>query len=158
MQLRYDDDFLESAVFICTKGKRPGISSLQIHRFHRERDKLYSILDPDERNAAFFKLHAEWFCEWGLEELLLSVNHFPLLFKELSVLAFRKARSKNDESAELYVHSTVKNGVVALRTERFAQSDSLEPFLNRELAHLHDMVDSAFGYVRERYHADRRQV
>ena len=69
MQLRYDEDFIEAAAFLCTSGRRKGVPSLQIARFHREREKLYAILDPDERNTAFFKLHLDWFREWGLEKL-----------------------------------------------------------------------------------------
>ena len=67
MHLRYDEDFVETAVFLCTSGRRRGTSSLQIARFNREREKLYSILDPDERNSAFCRLHLEWFREWGLD-------------------------------------------------------------------------------------------
>ena len=54
--------------------------SLQIARFQREREKLYAILDPDERNTAFFKLHLDWFREWGLEKLITDLlKEFPLL-------------------------------------------------------------------------------
>src|ERR1700752_1878236 len=67
MQLRYDEDFIEAAVFLCARGQGTGIPRLQILRFDREREKLYSILDPDERNTAFFNLHLSWFREWGLE-------------------------------------------------------------------------------------------
>src|SRR5215510_5441083 len=98
MQLRYDEDFLEAAAFLCASGRRKGLPSAQIFRFHREREKLYSILDPDERNAAFFKLHLEWFREWGLEKCLSDLlAEFPFLPTSLSVLAFRKARGKFDE-------------------------------------------------------------
>ncbi len=149
MQLRYDDDFLESAILIFASGKRSDISPLQIRRFHHEREKLYSILEADERNAAFFKLHAEWFREWNLEKPLRErLKNFPLLEKSLNILAFRKARSQNDEGAELYVNASEKNGVVALRVERFAKNESLEPFLNHELSHLRDMTDPRFGYER----------
>ena len=104
MNLRYDDDFVEAAVFTVASGKRPGVPSSQIRRFHGARERCYSILDPDERNAAFFKLHLEWFREWGLEKLLLDLlNEFPLIAPALNTLAFRKVRAKKDEAAELYV-------------------------------------------------------
>jgi len=66
MQLRYDDDFVEGAVFVCASGRGHHPPPLQVRRFHGEREKLYAILDPDERNTAFFKLHLEWFREWEL--------------------------------------------------------------------------------------------
>ena len=70
MRLRYDEDFVEAAVQVCTTRRGPEISSLQVARFNREREKLYDILDPDERNTAFFRLHLDWFREWGLERRL----------------------------------------------------------------------------------------
>lgn len=151
MRLRYDEDFVEAAVFLCATGGRKGIASLQIARFHREREKLYGILDPDERNTAFFRLHLEWFREWGLEKLLADALHeFPLLPGALTILAFRKSTGKNDDGAELYVNEAGdRNGVVAMRPERLAREVELAPFLRHELTHLHDMVDPDFGYEPE---------
>lgn len=151
MQLRYDEQLVEAAVFLCASGHRRDIPALQIRRFHAEREKPYRILDPDERNAAFFKVHLDWFREWGLEQSLIQiVNEFPLLSASLTVLAFRKARSRAEESAELFVSpETGRNAVVALLPERLARGENLGPFLRHELAHLHDMLDPAFGYSRE---------
>jgi len=104
MQLRYDEDFVEAAVFLCVCGRRKGVPTLQISRFHRQREKLYGIADPDDRNAAFFRVHLDWFREWGLESDLRAVlEEFPLMDK-LAVLAVRKAQNKGDEGTELYVN------------------------------------------------------
>ena len=148
MQLRYDEDFVEGVVFVCANDKRAGIASLQIRRFNLERERLYSILDPDERNSAFFRLHLDWFREWGLEKILNRVlEEFPLLPGALNALGFRKARAKNEEGAEMYVSAeTGRNGIVALRPERFENLESLTCFLRHELTHLQDMIDPAFGY------------
>lgn len=128
MQLRYDDDFLEAAVFLCASGRRSGVPSLQITRFHRERERLYAILDPDERNAAFFKLHLDWFREWGLEQPLTEVlAEFPLVREQLAVLAVRKSTGKNDEGAELYVNEAgQRTGLLALKPERLAGQRSAD--------------------------------
>jgi hypothetical protein len=151
-QLRYDEDLVEAAAFLCASGKRPGVPALQIRRFERERDRLYSILDPDDRNAAFFRLHLEWFREWGLENLLTSVvSEFALLPGALTALAFRKARNKKEEGAEMYVNAAERTGVVALRPECFGKDDALARFLRHELAHVEDMVDPAFGYEPDLY-------
>src|SRR5262249_20116579 len=125
------------------------ISSLQIARFNREREKLYEVLDPDERNAAFFRLHVEWFCEWGLEALLTSpLKDFALLPNALKVLGLRQCRGRNDEGAELYVNeSGERRGVVSMRPERLLEEQALRSFLYHELTHLQDMVDPAFGYL-----------
>lgn len=153
LQLRYDEDLVEAAVFLCANGRRPGVPPAQIARFQREREKLYGILDPDERNTAFFKLHLEWFREWDLEKPLLDLlAGFKLLAGALGVVAFRKARGKNEEGAELFVKEAgPRTAVVALRSERFARAAALIHYLRHEFTHLQDMVDPAFGYSPELY-------
>jgi hypothetical protein len=155
MQLRYDDDFVEGAVFVRANSRQAGPPSLQVRRFHGQREKLYTILDPDERNAAFFELHLDWFREWGMEKMLLNVaDEFPLFRAALGALIFRKARVKKDEGAELYVQNgsdeapaaIIRSAIVALRAERFERPDELAGFLRHELTHVHDMVNPAFGY------------
>jgi hypothetical protein len=148
MQLRCDEDFIEAAVFLCASGRRKGVPPLQIARFHREREKLYAILDPVERNAAFFKLHLDWFREWGLEQPLTDVlKEFPLVREQLSTLALRKTTGKSDEGAELYVNEAgQRTGLLALRLERLTNDAALRDYLRHEFTHLHDMLDPAFGY------------
>jgi hypothetical protein len=149
MQLRYDEDFVEAAAFLCASGRRKGVPSLQISRFHRERENLYAILDPDERNTAFFKLHLDWFREWGLEKLITDLlKEFPLLPEKLSVLAVRKTRNKNDDGAELYVNETgQRSAILALRPESFERDAALRDYVRHEFTHLSDMLDPAFGYA-----------
>jgi len=151
MQLHYDEDFIEAAVSLCSGGRRQGVPSQQIARFHREREQPYSILDPDERNAAFFRLHLKWFRQWGMEKLIADVlQEFPLLPETLALLAVRKALGRHDEGAELYVNQrSQRNGIVALRPERFLQDGSLQDYLRHEFTHLRDMLDPAFGYSPE---------
>lgn len=149
MQLRYDEDFIEAAAFLCTSGQRKSVPSLQIARFHREREKLYTILDSDERNTAFFNLHLDWFREWGLEKLITDLlKEFPLLSEKLSVLAVRKTRNKNDDGAELYVNETgQRSAILALRPESFERDAALRDYVRHEFTHLSDMLDPAFGYA-----------
>jgi hypothetical protein len=148
MKLLFDEDLVEAVVFLCASGKRKGAPSLQIRRFHAEREKLYAILDPDERNSAFFDLHLEWFREWKIEQFLREATRpFPLLNSALSALAFRKARARTDEGAELFVNAErEQNAVVAIRPGKFESDEALRCFLNHELMHTSDMVDPAFGY------------
>ncbi len=149
MQLRYDEDFIEAAAFLCASGQRKSVPSLQIARFHREREKLYAILDPDERSTAFFKLHLDWFREWGLEKLITDLlKEFPLLPEKLSVLAVRKTRNKNDDGAELYVNETgQRSAILALRPDSFERDAALRDYMRHEFTHLSDMLDPAFGYA-----------
>lgn len=148
MQLRYDEDFIEAAVFLCASGRRKAVPAMQVARFHREREKLYGILDPDERNTAFFKLHLDWLREWGLEQPLTDVlKDFPLVRDQLDTLAVRKSTGKNDEGAELYVNEAgQRTGLLALRLERLTNNAAVRDYLRHEFTHLHDMLNPAFGY------------
>jgi hypothetical protein len=149
MTFCYDDDLVEAAVFIAASGKRAGVQTLQVRRFNIERERCYSLLDPDDRQAAFARLQVGWFREWGLEELLLgAIKEYPLLSSSLNTLAFRKARAKKEEAAELYVSAeNGRSAVVAMRPERFERDDAVLHFLRHELMHLSDMLDPAFGYA-----------
>lgn len=151
MQLCYDEGFVEAAVLLCLTGRRPGISSLQIARFHHERERLYRILDAEERNAGFFRLHLEWFREWGMElPLRDTLREFPLLREKLEVLAVRQATGRSEEGAELYVNEAGRRtGLVALRVGRLSDEKGLKTYLRHEFSHLHDMLDPAFGYSPE---------
>ena len=151
MHLRFDDDFVEAAVFLCASGRRPGAPALQVRRFHHERERCYAVLDSDERNDAFFKVHVSWFREWGIEKLLLEVlDEYPLVVKGVNVLAFRQARSQGDEGAELFVNQEAPGGarsaVVAIRIQQFERDAAVTNFLRHEYMHLSDMLDPAFGY------------
>lgn len=150
MQLQYDENLIESAVLVCASGKRSGAPPAQVRRFHNERERLYSILDPDERNSAFFQLNLSWFREWGLEQALRdSLNEFQLLTAALNTAAFRRAVQRHDEGAELFVNGSARSAIVSLRAERFADDGDFASFLRHELTHLSDMVDPAFGYEPE---------
>lgn len=149
MKLLFEDDLVEGVVFLCTSGKRAGVPTLQIRRFHAERERCYGTLDPDDRAAAFARVQLSWFTEWGLGKRLGSIaDRFPQLTGSLASLAFRTARGKNDEGAELYCNTDgARQGIVALKPDRFIDDAALESFLHHELAHLADMLDVAFGYA-----------
>jgi hypothetical protein len=139
---------ISSMVQLCATGSRSGVPALQIRRFHAERERCYHVLDPDERATAFARVQLSWFHEWGVEQSLASaVTRFPGLEAALAALAFRKARGKADEGAELYCDAQgQRRGIVALRPERLADDGTLARWLNHELAHVADMVDDRFGY------------
>ncbi len=148
MQLRYDDDFIETAVALAASGRLGTVPTLQVVRFHRERERLYSILEAEMRNVAFFRLHLDWFREWGLELPLNEVlTQFRLVKEALTSLAIRRSIDKRDEGAELYVNASgQRTGMLALRLERFGNREGFRDYLRHEFTHLHDMLDPGFGY------------
>ena len=150
MQLLLDDDLVEGATFLCAT-RRHDIPSTSIRRFHQSREKAYSFLDPDERQEAFARVHQEFFQEWGLRAALDSgLARFQNLQQHLMAAAFRKARVRTEEGADLHVNPDARRrAIVALLPERMASTDRLDPFLNHELQHVSDMVDPAFEYDAE---------
>lgn len=148
MRLLFDDELVEGVVQLCAAGTRRGVPGLQLRRFHAERERCYQVLEADARSTAFARVHLAWFGEWGFEALLAAAGgRFPSLAGALAALAFRKARGRSDEAAELYCDAGgLRRGVVALRPERFAADEPLNRFLHHELAHLADMVDEGFRY------------
>jgi hypothetical protein len=135
MNLTYDSDLLEGVVFLASRR----MPDLLARRFHRERTSLYSR-DED----AFFQFHLKWFRDLGFEDRLLKdAKHLPA-----DTLLFRKAVSKKDEGAELFVRPDAKNVALALRAERFFEPD-FESWLAHELTHISDMLDPTFAYEPE---------
>ena len=123
MQIQYDRDLLEDAVFACCRTPSAGFPKASMARFHAAREALYRISDPEEQADAFFRLNLTWFREWGLEARVVGlVDDFPLIREHLRVLAFRKARNKGEEAAELFVNpETGRHGVVAILPGRLAE-------------------------------------
>ncbi len=148
MKLLYDDDLVEGVVRGCAEGQGRRVAALQVRRFHAERERCYRVLDPDERAAAFARVQWAWFAEWGWEEDLSRVaGRFGGLSSALVALAFRKARGRSEEGAEMYGDAEGnRRGMVTIRPERFGDEAGLEPWLHHELAHVADMVDPEFGY------------
>jgi hypothetical protein len=141
MNLSYDSDLIEGVVFL--ESRR--MPALLAQRFQRARAKLYE-LPADDRDAAFFRFHLEWFRGCGLEDRLLgALKQFPLIRQHAATFLVRKALSKNDEGAELFVRPDAKNVAIALRSERFFEP-GLELWLAHELCHISDMLDPTFAY------------
>jgi len=149
MRLLYDDDLVEAVVTSSATGVLGSVNSMQIRRFHAERERCYATHDPDERAAGFARMHLSWFVEWGYAERLTRLaDPFPQLNGALRALAFRKGRGKNDEGAELYCDEEGnRRGIVALHPDRCGDEFKLTCFVHHELAHLADMVDPQFEYV-----------
>lgn len=136
MNLTYDADLLEGVVFL--ESRR--MPALLAHRFHRARTELYAAGDDE----AFFRFYLDWFRELGFEDRLLArAKQLPI-----SILLVRKAVSKKDEGAELFVRPDAKNVAIAMRSERFFEP-GFNGWLAHELLHISDMLDPTFAYEPE---------
>jgi hypothetical protein len=149
MHLQYDAELVEGIVFLEARRLERNGQSLLVARYERQRTALYDIADPDECNAAFFQLHLKWFRDLGLEDTIhAALKKFPIVARNAAMLLVRKAVTKKDEGAELFVRPDAKNVAIAIRCERMFEPGS-EQFLQHELCHISDMLDPAFAYETE---------
>lgn len=155
MHIELDPQLLEAVVFLGMRHCEQ-IGDEATYRDYRERvDALYDLpLDDEARDIAFRDVHADFFERLGLGQALRSyVEEFPLLHQELDRITLLKAASRKEENADLFVRRDEANGgrnhrtaVLRLLAEIFLDRDKLSSLLRRELYHISDMLDPAFGY------------
>lgn len=123
--------------------------------FHRERDGLYDLTDPETQEAAFRNLHAAWFVRLGLDRpIQQALSERPRVAVSVHRCAVTAARSKKDECADLFVSPAEEGGSevarravgIQVRPESLLDSDRLLDLLRHELLHVEDMLDPNFGY------------
>lgn len=146
--LLLEEEWVEAVVQLAVSWRPPRVPGLQVRRFEAERDRCYSVLDPDARVAAFARVHRRWLSEWNLEKpFVLAINQFPDLAEKVAAIAIRRSRGRSDEAGELYSASDgCRRGVLSVQPRRCLDADALVPWLHHELAHLADLVDPAFAF------------
>lgn len=146
--LRYDPALVEEAVFLAI-GCGP-----EADRFHRERDRIYKIRKPVERERAFQEFHHEWFLRLRLADPIeQAVSEQLLLPANVKSCVVARSPGKREEGAELFVNPEDRLSDKERRTvsifltpESFLDPSSLLIFLRHELMHIADMLDPSFGY------------
>lgn len=148
MELQYEGLFLETTVFLCARQRNPPVPAVQVHRFHWERERVYRVLDPEERERRFYEVHLSWFREWGLEERWRRVlDEYPLILQRLDRMVLCRPQRPSEAGAELYMDPAAgASAVLAVSPEMLVSGCGLEAFLRHEFLHLQDMLDPAFGY------------
>jgi hypothetical protein len=138
----YEPALVEAAVLAALRGS-PGEAAL-----HRERDPLYSIADCDERETAFARLHAQWFEGLGLDRPLRgALAERPEIGWECGRAIVARAPSARHEGADLRLAPPARPTLLLrLMPETLAAGERAWRLLRRELLHVADMLDPAFGY------------
>jgi hypothetical protein len=132
-----------------------GLSAAARSVFRAERDRIYDVEDPDEREARFEELHGRLFLQLGLDrplhELLAAQPDLLLRARGCRVLpAVSREEETADVRAEMDAPPNARPTIVLrLRPQSLLDGDALRTLLRRELLHVADMLDPAFGYVRE---------
>jgi hypothetical protein len=147
----YDAGLVEASVLLAERR----LSTADAATFRAERDRIYDADEPDEREARFEELHGRFFLQLGLDRPL----HEALAYRPEFLLRTRGCRvlpafSRQEETADLRAEVDVPAErtptiVVRLRPQALLDHEALRTLLHRELLHVADMLDPAFGYIRE---------
>ena len=152
MRLTYAPDFVEEAVLLAERT----LSAGDALGFRRERNLVYEVVDPDERERAFRDLHFGWFVRLGLHDTIERlVGDQPAIAGRLGQGRVLRALRRQAEGAELFDPTLPDQGggrlpllALRLRPAMLLDPDALRGFLRHELMHVADMLDPAFGYER----------
>lgn len=147
--LRYEPRLIEEAVFYAQRNGQAAVD------LGRQRNHIYEIADPEERERLFRKLYGAWFVRLGLKQPIeQAFREQPLILSEVKACLIGRATKAADEGAELFVHldedshnARQRTVRVLLRPEALLSRESLLTLLRHELFHIADMLDPAFAYV-----------
>jgi len=123
--------------------------------FHSQREALYEIADPEDRERAFSQLSLAWFERLGLRRRMeTAFAERPRIAAVVGLCTVSRATRPREEGAELYVrtHSGKTPGPedrrlhIRLRPETLVDSLAAQSLLRSELLHVADMLDPTFSY------------
>jgi hypothetical protein len=146
--VEWDPRFLEEAVLRLAETR-------QVLGFRGQRNRLYEIQDPEQREAAFREFHSDWFERLDLGRgIWQALQEQPLIPTNTRACIVVHARGSRDEGADLFVSpggegmGETGRRTVAIRLDphRLLSEERLLAFLRHELFHIADMLDPAFGY------------
>jgi hypothetical protein len=150
-RVTYDAVLVEESVLLAERG----LSAAEAAPFRAERDRIYDVDDPDEREARFEELHGRFFLQLGLDRPLHEVlAERPELLLRTRGCRILPAVSRQEEMADVRAEvggpaEGAPTIVVRLRPQSLLRPETLRTLLRRELLHVADMLDPAFGYLKE---------
>ncbi len=156
-RITYDAFLVEESVLLAERR----LPAAEAAAFRAERDRIYEVDGPDEREARFEELHGRFFLRLGLDRPL----HEALAERPELLVRARGCRvlpvvSRSEEAADVRRELDAPKAaaptiVVQLRPPALLDAEALRTLLRRELLHVADMLDPAFGYARELAGGDR---
>jgi len=150
-RIAYDAVLVEDSVLLAERR----LSAAEAATFRAERDRIYDVDDPDEREARFEELHGRFFLQLGFDRPLHEVlAERPELLLRARGCRILPAVSRQEEMADVRAEvgapaEAAPSIVVRLRPQSLLDPETLGTLLRRELLHVADMLDPAFGYRKE---------
>lgn len=149
IKIHYHPELLEQAVWLAARR-----DPLTENSLHASIDPIYRFAPGDEREAQFRQAFTDWFTRLRLDQFLdKTLAHFTRVVERIDTGVVRAAPRRKSEGAELFVcHDTDvprRTLVIQLCPESLIEPEMSRDAMLRELQHVEDMLDKAFGYVPE---------
>jgi hypothetical protein len=146
--IHYDPRLMEDALF---HAQRQGQVSAP---YQQQRNRVYEIPDPDERDRLFDELNRVWFIRLKLDRVIAcALKEQPLILRHIANCFVAAAAQAKGEGAELFIAAdpaiapTVRRTLrILIRPESLLRQETLTQFLRHELMHIADMLDPVFAY------------
>jgi hypothetical protein len=155
MEIQYDPLLTETVVLQEITRRQDAGDPALFREYHVAADPLYHRR-PDARDAAFERLHDQFFIMLGFaESVQRPLRDFPRIGEQASELLVALAASSAEEGADLSLGEANESGLlvrrvgIRLRADRFLDPAGLHRYLRHELLHVVDLLDPNFGYKGE---------
>jgi hypothetical protein len=150
MRVQYSPAFVEAVVTLAIYGDRRLEALL-----HRAIDPLYRLEPGRDRDRRFASAYWEFFLDLGHHaRLSLLLEERELMVRQIARCLVHESPGSRGEGAELLVRHDGDLDPIASRTltlqvrpESFLDELRFASWARRELLHIEDMVDPAFGYA-----------
>lgn len=152
MRIDFDSNLVEKTVFLFSRRN----SRLE-RDIHAAVDPVYLQKDGPERDREFRRIYGAFFSKLDLGGVIREVlAEYPLIQERVDRCLIVEAQRRRDESSELLVRQPTDDGASPARTLliQVCPQSLLDPErtagpMRRELLHVSDMLDAAFGYDRQ---------
>lgn len=149
-RIEYQPQLIEEAVLLAMRGHADE------RLFRQQRNQIYERIDSEEREAAFQRLHRNWFDILKMNRPLSDcLSLWPILHEATQHCLVMKARAPKEMGAELYrtsetlTHDECHSLTILLQVTPalLTLPEALLAFLRHELLHVVDMLDPRFAYA-----------
>ena len=147
---RYDSRLVEEATFLAVDGHP------EEQAFHTERDRVYDLVDLDDRERAFQLYLASWFTRLRLgAPIEQAFAEQPSIAPAVRDCVVGRALKRKEERAELFVSPPEgersererRSVGLLLQPESLLDPATLIGLLRHELFHIVDMLNPDFAYA-----------
>lgn len=155
MKMIYDPLLTEAVVLQEIVRRQDLGDSLLFREYHVAADRLYHRC-PDAREAAFQKLHSQFFAKLGFaESLQTELQAFPEIEAQVSEILVALAAAPAEAGADLSLEQgngsdrAITRVGIRLQPDQFLDRATLQRYLRHELLHVVDLLNPDFGYERD---------